>query len=254
MPFTKWVFLAGSLALVGIFPFAGFFSKDSIIASCLAHGTFGAIIWIACMAGALLTGLYTFRLFFIVFTGEPSSFAREHFHAHHGKEGPISMLWPVGILGVLSVIGGLLQFSPVWHPLTDWLSVVAAPTVAPSNAQEWITSAIAIGMGLLGIGIAYVYYAARTAQVPKSPQVLLKKFYWDELYDLVWYRTSDAVATGFQTLIETPLIGGSIAAITGTFGAGSKELSAVQSGLVRSYALALAGGLAILTVVFLAVR
>ena len=66
--------------------------------------------------------------------------------------------------------------------------------------------------------------------------------------------TSDAVATGFQTLIETPLIGGSIAAVTGVVGLGSKELSVAQNGLVRSYALALAGGLAILTVVFLAVR
>ena len=54
------------------------------------------------LIGAFLTGLYAFRLFFIVFTGEPTAFAREHFHAHHGKEGPLSMRWTVGVLAVLS--------------------------------------------------------------------------------------------------------------------------------------------------------
>ena len=101
MPQTKFVFLIGSLALVGIFPFAGFFSKDSIIAAALDHGWYGAVIWVACIVGAFLTGLYAFRLFFIVFTGEPSAFAREHFHAHHGQEGPLSMRWTVGVLAVL---------------------------------------------------------------------------------------------------------------------------------------------------------
>src|SRR3954470_10381825 len=79
MPFTKWVFLAGSLALVGIFPFSGFFSKDSIITAALAHGGwFGWTLYVACLAGAFLTGIYAFRLYFIVFTGEPSAFVREH--------------------------------------------------------------------------------------------------------------------------------------------------------------------------------
>ncbi|HEY8646060.1 MAG TPA: NADH-quinone oxidoreductase subunit L, partial [Gaiellaceae bacterium] len=102
MPFTKIVFLIGSLALVGIFPFAGFFSKDSILAAALTRGWYGDVIFAAGIIGAFLTGIYAFRLFFIVFTGEPSAFAREHFHAHHGKEGPLSMRWTVGALAVLS--------------------------------------------------------------------------------------------------------------------------------------------------------
>ena len=133
MPFTKWVFLAGSLALVGIFPFAGFFSKDPIIAASLAHGTYGALIWVACMIGAFLTGVYTFRLFFIVFTGEPSAYAREHFHAHHGKEGPISMLWTVGVLGVLSCVGRL---PPVRAALGAVHEVARAGRRADRRADE----------------------------------------------------------------------------------------------------------------------
>jgi NADH-quinone oxidoreductase subunit L len=254
MPFTKWVFLIGSLALVGIFPFAGFFSKDSIIASALDHGWYGDVIWVACLVGAFLTGIYAFRLFFIVFTGEPSAFAREHFHRHHGQEGPLSMLWTVGTLAALSVVGGFLQFAPLWHPLTTWLEPVAAPIVEPSNAQEWLTSLVAIAVGLAGIGVAWAIYAVKRTPAPAAPQVLQKKFYWDELYDLVWYRTGDLVARGLYALVETPLIGGSITAVSGAFGLGSRELSLTQNGLVRSYALALAGGLAVLSVVFLAVR
>src|SRR5205823_355183 len=81
MPRTYLAFLIGSLALVGIFPFAGFFSKDSILAAAMDHGAYGYILWVAGLAGTFLTGLYTFRLLFLVFWGEPSPFVREHFHA-----------------------------------------------------------------------------------------------------------------------------------------------------------------------------
>ena len=116
MPQTKWLFLAGSLALVGVPPFAGFFSKDSIIAAALDRGWYGDLIFAAAQIGALLTGLYAFRLFFIVFTGEPTEWAREHFHSHHGSEGPLSMRWTVGVLGLLAVVGGWIQFTPAVAP------------------------------------------------------------------------------------------------------------------------------------------
>ncbi len=254
MPFTRAVFVAGSLALVGIFPFAGFFSKDAILAACLDHGWYGDVIYVAGLTGALLTGIYTFRLFFIVFFGEPSAFAREHFHRHHGQEGPVWMLVPVGVLAVLSCVGGFIQWAPLWTPFTTWLDPVARPIVEASNGQEWATSAIAILLGLAGLGVAWAIYGAKRIAAPKPLALLEHKFYWDEIYDVLWYRTSDALARALGTFVERPLIGGSLAAVGETLGFSSRELSLAQNGLVRSYALVLTGGIAILAVVFLSVR
>jgi NADH-quinone oxidoreductase subunit L len=254
MPFTKWVFLIGSLALVGIFPFAGFFSKDSIISSALDHGWYGDVIYVACLVGALLTGVYAFRLFFIVFTGEPTPFAREHFHRHRDREGPVSMLWTVGTLAVLSTIGGFLQFAPLWHPLTDWLAPVAAPIVEPTSTHEWVTSGIAILAGLAGIGVAWLIYGTRRERAPRTLPVLEHKFYWDELYDVLFYRPADLVARGLKRFFEQPVVAGSLGEVTRSFRFGAGEVSRVQNGLVRSYALALAAGVAVLAVVFLSTR
>jgi NADH-quinone oxidoreductase subunit L len=254
MPFTKVVFLIGSLALVGIFPFAGFFSKDSILAAALDRGWFGDVIFAAGILGAFLTGIYAFRLFFIVFTGEPSAFAREHFHAHHGKEGPLSMRWTVGTLALLSAVGGLLQFAPFWHPLSTWLDPIERPLAEPEHWQEWLASGLALAVGLGGIFIAWSIYGVQRMKAPRAVKLFERKFYWDELYDLVWYRSADVLTRGLSAVVERPLIAGSLSAVTGAFGLGSRELSVAQNGLVRTYALALASGLAVLTVVFLAAR
>jgi len=254
MPWTRTAFLVGSLALVGIFPFAGFFSKDSILAATLDHGWYGIVLFVTGLAGTFLTGLYTFRLYFIVFTGEQSRFAREHHHSHHGREGPFSMVWTVLTLAALSIVGGWIQFAPFWHLLTDWLEPVARPLVEPADWHEWLASGLALALGLAGIAVAWLAYVRRTVRVPRAPRALQRKLYWDELYDWIWYRPGDAVARGLARAFERPVIAGSLDALTRGFGFGSRELGLAQNGLVRSYALALGGGLAILSVVFLAVR
>ena len=254
MPYTKWVFLAGSLALVGIFPFAGFFSKDSIISSCLQHGTYGALLWLAGIIGAFLTGVYTFRLFFIVFTGEPSAFAREHYHAHRGQEGPFSMLIVVFVLAVLSTISGWIQWEPMWGLVSKWLDPVAPPLVVPTSRDDWLSSAVALVMAISGAAVAWAIYSAKRLEAPKPWAVLEHKFYWDEIYDVVFYRSSDLLARSLGALVERPLINGSLSALGVGVSTGARELGRAQTGLVRSYALALAGGLAVLLVVFVAVK
>jgi NADH:ubiquinone oxidoreductase subunit 5 (subunit L)/multisubunit Na+/H+ antiporter MnhA subunit len=164
------------------------------------------------------------------------------------------MRWTVGVLGVLAVVGGWIQFTPVWHPLSDWLAPVAQPIAEASNGQEAFASILAVALGLGGIGIAWLLYSAKRRPVPKALPVLEHKFYWDELYNLIWYRSADLVARGLSTVIERPLIAGSISALSQGLGYESEELGRVQNGLVRSYVLALASGIVVLAFVFMVAR
>jgi NADH-quinone oxidoreductase subunit L len=273
MPVTSWFFLAGALALVGIPPFAGFFSKDSILAAALAHGTFGAILWFAGIVGTFLTGLYTFRMLFLVFWGEPSAYAREHHHLGPGpgsegrpvwrrpgtwsREGRPEMFWPVAVLAVLSLIGGWIQFAGVWTPLSDFLEASAPPLVTASGTQEAVSSIFAVLFGLGGIGVAWTLYGARRAEVPRVPQLqaaLTRKLWFDELYDLVFYKPSVWLAQAWNRWIERPLILGSAAELALGAEESGRLVSRAQTGLLRAYALALASGLAVLVVVFISVR
>jgi NADH-quinone oxidoreductase subunit L len=256
MPFTKWCFLAGALALVGIPPFSGFFSKDSIVASAAALGTwYGWIFWVCGVAGALLTGLYTFRLWFLVFPGEPSPFVREHYHDHHGREGAWTMLVPVGVLAVLATVGGWLQWAPQWHPFTDWLEPAARtlPAAIPTNAQEYYTSAATVIAGLAGIAIAWAIYSERTIAVPAAPfwrRLLEHKFYVDELYDAVFYKPAAALATGLKRELEDAVIlqtGTDIGETTLETGGLVRR---IQTGLLRTYVLFLAAGAAAVVLAF----
>jgi NADH-quinone oxidoreductase subunit L len=250
MPRTRVVFLIGSLALVGIPPFAGFFSKDSILAAVLDRGAFGAVLFACGIAGAFLTGIYTFRLFFIVFGRDGDAQP----HLHGAAEGPPSMVWTVAALAGLSTVGGLLQFAPIWTPLTTWLSPVAEPFAEATSWQEGIASAAAVAVGGAGIYVAYALYVAQSVPVPRTWALLERKFYWDEAYDLAFYRPAVLAATALQRFVEQPIVAGSIGEVTRGFRFGAGEVSRVQNGLVRSYALALATGVAVLAVVFLSTR
>jgi NADH-quinone oxidoreductase subunit L len=257
MPLTYVAFLIGSLALVGIFPFAGFFSKDSIIAAAMDHGTYGYILWVVALAGTFLTGLYTFRLVFVVFLGEPSAFVREHFHALKSDVPGVALAAPVAVLAVLSVIGGWIQWAPLWHPIETWLQPVAEPTVTPTSWQEAVTSILALVLGLTGLGVAWLMYGTRRVAVPQfafAQQLLEHKFYFDELYDAIFYRPAVWTAKALYRGVEEPLISDSAREL----GDDTRDLgglvSRVQTGLLRTYALAIASSVAVLAVVFVAVK
>jgi NADH-quinone oxidoreductase subunit L len=257
MPRTYLAFLVGSLALVGIFPFAGFFSKDSILATALHHGAYGYVLWVAGLAGTFLTGLYTFRLLFLVFWGEPSPFVREHFHALKRDVVGLSLAVPVAILAALSAVGGWIQWSPLWHPIETWLRLVAEPTVTPKNWQEWVTSALALLLGLAGISVAWLLYGARSLAVPRLAflqRVLEHKFYFDELYDALFYRPTVGAAKTLYRWVEDPLVDESSTSLGQDTRDLGRLVARAQTGLLRTYALAFASSVAVLAIVFVAVR
>jgi NADH-quinone oxidoreductase subunit L len=238
-------------------PFAGFFSKDSLLAAALEAGAYGQLLWVAGLAGTFLTGLYAFRMIFIVFGGEPSPFVREHLHRPGHTMPALWMAWPVGALAVLSVVGGWIQFAGVWHPLSDFLEPIAHAGVEPSIAQDVVTSVLSVGLGALGIGIAWWFYSARKAEVPRwerVQQVLKRKLYFDEVYDAVFYRPAVWIADAAIRFVEGPLIAGSIRGLTEGTRLLATRVTEVQTGLLRTYALVLGSGAALLTLVFLAVR
>jgi NADH-quinone oxidoreductase subunit L len=257
MPLTFVAFLVGSLSLAGIPPFSGFFSKDSILAALLANGWYGEILWVVGMLGTFLTGLYAFRLLFLVFWGEPSPFVREHFHALRRDLPGLTLAIPVGVLTVLAAVGGFLQFADVWTPVTNWLEPVARPLVEASGTQETVSSVIAVVLGAGGIGVAWLLYGARTSEVPRvawAQTLLERKFYFDEAYDFAFYRPAVWVAQALARWIERPLVFGSVRELAAGIGLVGRDTSRIQTGLVRTYALAIAASVAVVTVVFVAVR
>jgi NADH-quinone oxidoreductase subunit L len=257
LPRTYWAFLIGGLALTGIPPLSGFFSKDAILASALAAGTYGQILFVVGVIGAFLTGLYTFRMVFIVFGGEPSAYAREHLHRPDRSEPWIWMALTVAVLSFLSIVGGWVQIAGVWHPFADFLKPTVESLVEPTGTQDFVASMIALALGLAGIAVAWAAYSARTLRIPAAPNVravLEHKFYFDELYDAVFYRPTVLLARTLRDDVEGPVILGSIGGIASGARRLAGDLSDVQTGLVRTYALAIAGGVTVLTLVFVWVR
>src|SRR5438093_1588718 len=132
MPKTTAAMVVGALALAGMPGLSGFFSKDAILTAALARGWYGDLLFAAGEVGAFLTGLYTFRMIFLVFGGERSGYVREH-PPHESEHRVVrwSMGWTVGTLAVLSAIGGWgqVEFGSAWTPISNWLAPVSPARV-----------------------------------------------------------------------------------------------------------------------------
>jgi NADH-quinone oxidoreductase subunit L len=167
------------------------------------------------------------------------------------------MLWPVAVLALLSLVGGWLQFAGVWTPVSDFLASTTPPLVEATERQEVVSSVFAVLFGLAGIASAWSMYGSRRSAVPTVPwaqRLLEHKLWFDEAYDLVFYRPASWVARAATRWFERPLVLGSAVELAlGTRESG-RLASRAQTGLVRAYALALASGLAVLVVVFITVK
>jgi NADH-quinone oxidoreductase subunit L len=196
-------------------------------------------------------------MIFLVFGGERSAYVEEHFHPHGGREGPLTMMLPVAVLAVLSIVGGWIQFGGFWDPITRFLEPVVEPLVEATATEELITSAVAVALAVAGIALAWLIYVRGSLRVPTARPwrtLLERKFYFDEAYDLAFYRPAVALAVALRDFVERPLIGGSIAGVGGGTRDVGRLTSRVQTGLLRTYALLIAASVAVLAVVFVAVR
>ncbi|HEX3606578.1 MAG TPA: NADH-quinone oxidoreductase subunit L [Candidatus Dormibacteraeota bacterium] len=246
---TERCFLAGSLALAGIPIWAGFFSKEELLGLGFNHGPAAPILYFVGVGINVLTGLYTFRLFFTVFRGEPKT-ARTY--AAH--EAPPTMLVPVGILAVLStVIGWALLFGipGVVGPfiLGSFLDPVFTADggrllTEPGHLTALLTVLLGTAGSLVGSGLAYEWWYQHRpdAQViaGKVPRVLtqlsLHKFYFDEIYDAILVRPVRTLARRLRDVVEPEYADGWVEAVGRATAWMSDTFRVLQTGRLRDYA------------------
>ena len=244
LPVTFAVTTVGVLAIAGIFPFAGFFSKDAILYAAYLQGTNGMILGSVGLVTALLTSFYMFRLWYLAFLGKPRG-ETEH---HHST--PWSMLVPLVILALLSICGGWIgieRFAAFLAP-----SVGARSSEAGSAHLELILSFVAVGVALLGWLVAHLFYHQRTnrpaelaAALPGGYKLLANKYYVDEFYGATVVKPLLAVSQYvLGWVVDTALLGGAAWLIGGTATFSGALLQRCQSGNIRSYAAWLAAGAA----------
>ena len=251
MPLTYWVYLIGGLALSGIAPLAGFFSKDEILGAAYnGHAAVFALLVIT----AFLTAFYMGRQLVMVFFGKPFTAAAEH-----ASESPRVVTIPLIILALLSVLGGVLNLPGV-HTLEHWL----AHTLGEGEPAGfiWLVAGLSFFLALLGLGAAWFIYSRRVQKAEaddplKKPLGALftgmeHKWWVDEFYQALILNPYKAFAQFMADPVDLGVIdrvGGGLAAGTRTLAEGLRKL---ENGYVRSYALWMVVGLlAIMMYLFL---
>ncbi len=253
-------FLIGALALTGFPPLSGFFSKDEIIFAAFASERGSALLGTLALLSVALTGFYIFRAVFMAFHGE--SRVDHHVSEHLHKPGP-DMAGPVAVLTLLAAFGGYIQFiggpGAVEHFLAPVFDRYAQPVAMLPGAQsmQLPLMATSVLLGLVGIGIAFMMYVARPALprqigsvVPRLYQLLLNKYYVDELYAVLFLRPGRRLGEWLSGTLDGLFTDGIVQAATRAVEVGSVSLRRLQTGFVRDYALGILGG-ALALVVYL---
>jgi len=267
MKITTMVYLIGALALAGIPPLAGFFSKDEILADASAHSP---LVYVLLTAAAFLTAFYMGRQIFMVFFGKARSPAAEH-----AQENPPAMTVPLMALAALSILGGSMNL-PGLHSLTEWLG----HTLEHIHPGEFnvLVAILSSALALLAIGLAWLLYGRRTlqeGQVDPLRRILgpifvaLESKWWvDELYHVLFVRAYERLASFLAHVVDwrfwhdwfhdsvlvaafrggarwlamgfdLPVIDGAFNGLARMIGWCSDRLRVLQTGYVRNYALSI---------------
>ncbi|MFC4360058.1 NADH-quinone oxidoreductase subunit L [Halobium salinum] len=272
MPVTYYTFLSGSLALAGIFPFAGFWSKDEVLYETLVHGLGGSPLLLAAYAMGLLavffTGFYTFRMVLLTFHGEPRS---ETARNPHGVRWNVK--GPLVVLGVLAATAGFANLVPV-EKLTganvdflhDWLyhgpetlngehystllHDVAGYTAADFSVL--ISAAVSLGMALAGVGLAWMLYndpspEEHTAKLGAVKDLWYHNYYQDEFQ--VWLAETGGlgIARGSDKF-DQGVVDGVVNGVSSVSLFSGSRVKRVQTGVVSNYAALLTLGVVVLMV------
>ena len=248
---TAITFLVGSLSLVGVIPFVGFFSKEQILGLAFSKPdeTLANILWLVGFGTALLTGFYTGRMWWLSFWGKPSP-QRPVEHPHSPR---LVMMVPVAILAVLATVGGFIQtratgFGPA--AVSDFLASAV-------GSVRWEGGGLEIAVTFLTMILATGLFAGAldirpwSAVVPWAQRLLERKYYFDEIYNAAFVRPMDWVAGFALRDIEQPVIDAAVVDTGLATRAGAGSLSLTQSGYFRNYVLVFVAGAVVVAVILL---
>jgi NADH-quinone oxidoreductase subunit L len=245
MPVTFWTFLAGALALCGLWPFSGFFSKDGIIGQALAQHNY--LLFADGVFVAALTTFYTFRLFFVVFCGKEKSE-----HAAHAHESPAVITLPLIALAVLSVIGGVIGIEGIYH--AQFAGEAEATSFVALLFEPFAHAPLAASLGLLAVAIGFfaafaLYKNAKTDPLPAKlgglATAMKNRFYFDEIYEATFIRLHDFIAAICGVIDRWLLEGFIIGAIRGGTDLTGRGLRLLQTGNLQTYAFLFVLGVAL---------
>lgn len=244
MPITHITFLLACLAIAGIPPFSGFFSKDEILTAAFGKNPLYYFIGVA---GALMTAFYMFRLYTLTFLGQ---FRGTHEQEHHLHESPWQMTFPLIVLAVLSVVGGWIGIPEVFaehaHSLEHFLAPIFAESTKLAEQHHLEASQEYLMMGGTTVAIVVVILLAVNRYKKAQPaagesaglgKVLENKWYIDELYDAIIVKPLNALAGFCKNIIEKSGIDGIVNGVGKLVGYGSRQLRLLQSGQVGNYIL-----------------
>jgi NADH-quinone oxidoreductase subunit L len=258
LPITFLTFLIGTLAISGIPPFAGFFSKDEILAHAFADNK---IVWGVALLASLLTSFYMFRLFFLTFSGKTRASDEVMHHIH---ESPKSITIPLMVLAALSVLGGLMGVPEVLGG-SNWIGEFLSPVFAPAysilelhhldHSTEYLLMAVVVALTLVMIGIAYVFYV-KQAKVPVKEgsslnglhQLIYKKYYVDELYNAIIVKPLFWMSSKLEIIIEKSGIDKLVNLSGNVVVEGSKASRWLQTGNIGFYIFAMVIGIMLMLV------
>jgi NADH-quinone oxidoreductase subunit L len=249
LPITFWTMLIGTIAISGIPPFAGFFSKDEILAGAFAHST---TMWVIGVITAMFTSFYMFRMLYLTFYGKFRGTSEQEHHLH---ESPSTMTIPLIVLAVLSVVGGFIGI-PGHHWLEHFLEPVFAPSVSILHHTELAASTEYALMGasvagaLAALAYAYVKYVknnhvpvADGEERPGPVSLSYHKFYIDEIYDFLIRKPLDALSVFFYKVVDLLVIDGFINGLGKLSVKSSKGVRLLQTGNVGFYIFMMVAGI-----------
>ncbi len=256
MRITHITFLLGCLAIAGMPPFSGFFSKDEILAAAFAHNP---IIWVGGVVGALLTAFYMFRLYAMTFHGK---FRGTHDQEHHLHESPAAITLPLIALAILAVVGGWVGIPEVLMHGGHRLETFLEPIFANSNqiavkhelshATEYALMGVSVGGALIALLFAWKKFSQyEKVEVSETGigKVMANKWYVDELYDKIIVQPLQSLATFFNQVVEKNIIDGLVNGVGKAVNYGSRQIRLLQSGLVGNYILLMVIGMLVLFII-----